>query len=67
MKLKTLIAIDLDGTLLNKHNEISRENIQAMKESQKNRIEMVVATGRAHFDVQEIFKQRTMNIELPSH
>lgn len=56
MNLKMLIAIDLDGTLLNKHNEISRENIQAIKEAQKNGIEIVVATGRAHFDVQEIFK-----------
>ena len=51
-----LIAIDLDGTLLNSKNEISLENIQAIKEAQNAGIEIVIATGRAHFDVQAIFK-----------
>jgi hypothetical protein len=51
-----LIAIDLDGTLLNSHNEISAENLKAIKAAQKEGIEVVVATGRAQFDVVEIFK-----------
>ncbi|WP_041087506.1 Cof-type HAD-IIB family hydrolase [Jeotgalibacillus soli] len=51
-----LIAIDLDGTLLNSQNEISDENKTAIKQAQKAGIEVVIATGRAHFDVQEIFK-----------
>ncbi|TDL83051.1 Cof-type HAD-IIB family hydrolase [Peribacillus frigoritolerans] len=51
-----LIAIDLDGTLLNSENKISEENLKAIKAAQKEGIEVVVATGRAHFDVKEIFK-----------
>lgn len=51
-----LIAIDLDGTLLNSENKISAENLKAIKAAQKEGIEVVVATGRAHFDVKEIFK-----------
>ncbi|MCM3163585.1 Cof-type HAD-IIB family hydrolase [Metabacillus litoralis] len=54
--MTNLIAIDLDGTLLNSKNEISPENIQAIKEAQNAGIEIVIATGRAHFDVQAIFK-----------
>lgn len=52
-----LIAIDLDGTLLNSKNEISRENIDAIIRAQQSGIEIVIATGRAHFDVMNIFKQ----------
>jgi Cof subfamily protein (haloacid dehalogenase superfamily) len=51
-----LIAIDLDGTLLNSKCEISIENLEAIKAAQKDRIEIVIATGRAHFDVKTIFK-----------
>jgi Cof subfamily protein (haloacid dehalogenase superfamily) len=50
----SFIAIDLDGTLLNNENEISEENIKAIKFAQDNGIEVVISTGRAHFDVQKI-------------
>lgn len=48
------IAIDLDGTLLNHQNEISEENIKAIKYAQEKGIEVVISTGRAYFDVQTI-------------
>jgi Cof subfamily protein (haloacid dehalogenase superfamily) len=48
------IAIDLDGTLLNNKNDISEENIKAIKVAQENGIEVVISTGRAYFDVQNI-------------
>ncbi|MBP0725242.1 HAD family phosphatase [Bacillus sp. RG28] len=51
-----LIAVDLDGTLLNEENRISDKNLEAIIDAQKNGIEVVVATGRAHFDVKRIFK-----------
>lgn len=51
-----LIAVDLDGTLLNEENRISQRNLEAIKFAQSNGVEVVIATGRAHFDVQEIFK-----------
>lgn len=48
------IAIDLDGTLLNDQNEISEENIKAIQYAQDRGFEVVISTGRAHFDVQTI-------------
>ncbi|WP_281659424.1 HAD family hydrolase [Halobacillus sp. Cin3] len=50
-----LIAIDLDGTLLNKENSISDGNAEALKNARENGVEIVIATGRAYFDVQNIF------------
>ncbi|WP_264737628.1 Cof-type HAD-IIB family hydrolase [Cytobacillus firmus] len=50
----SLIAIDLDGTLLNDQNEINEENIKAIQSAQENGFEVVISTGRAYFDVQTI-------------
>ncbi|OMP68349.1 Cof-type HAD-IIB family hydrolase [Domibacillus epiphyticus] len=52
-----LIAIDMDGTLLNSRNEISRENIEAVKRAQSKGIEVVIATGRAYFDAFQHMKE----------
>lgn len=52
-----LIAVDLDGTLLNEENKISEQNLEAIKFAQDKGIEVVIATGRAHFDVQTIFEK----------
>ncbi|MFI3251512.1 MAG: Cof-type HAD-IIB family hydrolase [bacterium] len=41
-----IIAIDLDGTLLNKEKKISDENKAAIKEAQDLGIKVVIATGR---------------------
>lgn len=56
-----LIAIDLDGTLLNSKSEISKENIEAIKTAQSCGIEIVISTGRAQFDVQTIFEKTGIN------
>jgi len=48
-----LIAIDLDGTLINK-GQISQENSNAIKKAQQQGIEVTIATGRAHFDARKI-------------
>lgn len=56
-KVVKLIAVDLDGTLLNEENQISKKNLEAIKFAQANGVEVVIATGRAHFDVQTIFKE----------
>ena len=45
MKYK-LIAIDMDGTLLNSQNEISERNIKALQEAVKRGIYVVLSTGR---------------------
>lgn len=41
------IAIDMDGTLLRRTNEISEENREAIKRAQQQGIEVVIATGRS--------------------
>ncbi|MGG1015466.1 phosphatase YwpJ [Bacillus subtilis] len=51
-----LIAIDLDGTLLNSKHQVSLENENALRQAQRDGIEVVVSTGRAHFDVMSIFE-----------
>ena len=41
-----LIAIDLDGTLLNSYGQISERNKIAVRETTKNGIEVVLTSGR---------------------
>ncbi|WP_368504418.1 Cof-type HAD-IIB family hydrolase [Alkalihalophilus sp. As8PL] len=41
-----LIAIDMDGTLLNDERKVTAENADAIKQAQKKGIEVVIATGR---------------------
>jgi Cof subfamily protein (haloacid dehalogenase superfamily) len=43
-----MIAIDMDGTLLNRHRQVSAENARAVKEAQASGITVVVATGRSY-------------------
>jgi Cof subfamily protein (haloacid dehalogenase superfamily) len=58
----SLIAIDLDGTLINTEHKISKENIKAIKKAQELGHEVVIATGRAHFDVQSILKEEGLSL-----
>lgn len=41
-----LVAIDLDGTLLNSHNVISLENKRTIQEVRNNGVKVVLASGR---------------------
>jgi len=41
-----LIAVDLDGTLLNSYGEVSDKNKEAVKKAMKNDIQVVLASGR---------------------
>lgn len=41
-----LVAVDMDGTLLNEEGKISKENIEAIKSLQKQGKDFVVCTGR---------------------
>lgn len=41
-----VLAIDLDGTLLNKQNEVTDENIKAIQKAREKGIEVVPSTGR---------------------
>lgn len=43
-----MIALDMDGTLLNEQREISEENCAAIREAEAAGIEIVIATGRGY-------------------
>jgi hypothetical protein len=43
-----LIAIDIDGTLLNSKNELSAANLSALQRAHAEGIEIVLGTGRRH-------------------
>ncbi|OAN10122.1 Cof-type HAD-IIB family hydrolase [Exiguobacterium undae] len=52
-----LFAIDLDGTLLKSDHTISAENVSAIKKRQKDGDIILIATGRASFDAQNILRK----------
>jgi Cof subfamily protein (haloacid dehalogenase superfamily) len=56
-----LMAIDLDGTLLNDGKIISEKNREALKLAHKNGIEVVIATGRADFDARALVERIGIN------
>jgi Cof subfamily protein (haloacid dehalogenase superfamily) len=43
-----LIAIDMDGTLLNTDGHVSPRNLAAIRLAETSRVEVVIATGRRH-------------------
>lgn len=43
-----LAVFDLDGTLLNRDHEISKENLKAVKKLEKLGLKIVLASGRPH-------------------
>lgn len=52
-----LIAIDLDGTLLNSYGQISTKNKNAIKKAKENRIEVIIASGRHITSVKSFAKE----------
>ncbi len=51
-----LIAIDLDGTLLDDKKNIPEENIKLMRELIDREYEIVIATGRRYWEAKNIIK-----------
>lgn len=49
-----LIAIDLDGTLLNSYGEISTKNREAIKNAIEKGIQVVLASGRPVISIKNI-------------
>ena len=49
-----LIAIDLDGTLLNSYGQVSEKNRLALKQAQENGSQIVLASGRSTNSVKNI-------------
>lgn len=62
-----LIAIDLDGTLLNHDTgTIDIENVNAIKKLQSNGVEISIATGRAYFDALKICEEVNLHTHIIS-
>ncbi len=56
-----LIATDMDGTLFNSNQEISPLNIAAIKQSEKQNVEFMIATGRSMDTIGNIVKEYQLN------
>jgi Cof subfamily protein (haloacid dehalogenase superfamily) len=61
-----MLAIDLDGTLLNSGATISPANRQALAEVQSRGIEVAIVTGRRYQSAQSILKQLPCGVTLIS-
>ncbi|MFC0472449.1 Cof-type HAD-IIB family hydrolase [Halalkalibacter kiskunsagensis] len=59
-----LIAIDMDGTLLNDQHEISNENRKAIKEAEKQGIHVVISTGRTRMTCDELVNSLSLSSYL---
>lgn len=56
-----LVAIDLDGTLLNSYGEVSNENKQAIKRAINKGVEIVLSSGRIGNSVESIANELGAN------
>lgn len=56
-----LVAIDLDGTLLNSYGEVSNENKQAIKRAINKGVEIVLTSGRIGNSVESIANELGAN------
>ena len=52
-----LIALDLDGTLLNSNHQISPKTLQALKKVMNSGIQIMIATGKTPISAVEVKKQ----------
>jgi len=59
-----LVAIDLDGTLLNSRSEISPANRQALTQAAERDIQLVVVTGRRYHSARPLVQQLPCPVTL---
>lgn len=57
MKDIKIIALDLDGTLLNTNKELSRRNYEVLEEAARRGIEIVPTTGRYYGALPQVIRQ----------
>lgn len=55
------IASDMDGTLLNSYQQVSKENKEAILKAQDQGIEVVIATGRSYQEVQFVLDEADLH------
>ena len=52
-----LVAIDLDGTMLNRYGIVTEKTKQVIEQVQKNQIEVIIASGRPIDSIKTIAKE----------
>ena len=59
-----LVALDLDGTLLNNKMQIQRETVDAINRVRRRGVQVMLATGRHHVAAYPYWDQ--LQLELPA-
>ena len=62
-----LLALDLDGTLLNSRGDITKENIEAINKAEQNGVLVTIATGRRFRDALPVAHQLKLNAPVICH
>jgi hypothetical protein len=62
-----LLALDLDGTLLNSRGKISEQNLQAIRAAEKKGVLVTIATGRRFRDARPVGLEAELNAPLITH
>lgn len=62
-----LLALDLDGTLLNSHGKISVENKTAIQNAEEKAVLVTIATGRRFRDARPIAIEARFNAPILTH
>src|SRR5690242_14713425 len=63
----SLVALDLDGTLLNRHGQISDRNRTAIDTARANGVHVALVTGRRFRDSRPIALELGLDVPLISH
>ncbi|WDV44854.1 Cof-type HAD-IIB family hydrolase [Clostridiaceae bacterium M8S5] len=59
-----LVAIDLDGTLLNDEKTISKQNIEVLTKVIELGVEVVIATGRSYHSAKQFIKDSKLDLVI---
>lgn len=62
-----LLALDLDGTVLNTRGEIPEANRYAIREAEQSGVLVTIATGRRFWDARPVGQQLELNAPLITH
>ncbi len=62
-----LLALDLDGTLLNSNGKIPKENISAIRQAEEKGVIVTIATGRRFRDARPVGLECKFNAPIITH
>jgi hypothetical protein len=62
-----LLALDLDGTLLNSRGKISEQNLHAIRAAEEKGVLVTIATGRRFRDARPVGLEAELNAPLITH